>query len=217
MTLKCNEPRAGVFLVSHANGRFYVGATTNLYNAWHMCLGKLRANNWQACDIQAAYNENPDVEFHYEFTADKAQADEIKQQLLDIYNAECPGVLFNRGKSATSPLSGRLLSDEHKRAIGEAAKRRMAEPHHCAKVIRAMTTEEAKAKRMATLLSPEWRASQRDNYKRFAPTITVNGVQYIGYSAAGRGLKLPISTVRYRVLSDRYKWRHWKIVEEIRS
>lgn len=126
-------------ITSVSTGKTYVGSTGCIYYRLRSHIGNLRRNVHPNRSLQAAYNRDSNLKFHFILTDTREQAYDLEQEMMDKYRSQ--GLLFNRATDARysgkahkhTPeaiekiriaSSQRRHSEYSKKLIGEASKGR---------------------------------------------------------------------------------------------
>jgi group I intron endonuclease len=126
-------------ILNKKNGKVYIGSAYNLKKRWYEHRHYLNKSCHQNPHLQAAWNKYGAKEFQFK-VLEYCAIDQLKdreQHYLDIYMPK--GMCYNIALDAVAPmrgrkiteetrrkrskaLKGRILSDEHRRKIGDANK-----------------------------------------------------------------------------------------------
>lgn len=172
----------GVYCVMiNESGKIYIGSTINLLGRMSGHISKLRHNQHPQSKLQAAYNEDPEIQVWYCVTESINDAVNLEQYLVDCFkDTTC---LCNIGVvDVTKPQLGVPVTIEHRQKISDAlsGKKRSLEARQ----------QHSKA-RFAFELTDRGREIRQMQSK----TITVNGVNYPSITEASRRLGIRRGTL----------------------
>jgi group I intron endonuclease len=115
------EVTSGVYTITcTANGRRYVGSSSNIRNRWKAHRSWLRNGIHANYRLQFDWAEYGEEVFEFAVVAEISDTDEryaAEQSLMDLHESAVHG--YNRSPSAVDN-SGRTLSAEHRQAISDA-------------------------------------------------------------------------------------------------
>jgi group I intron endonuclease len=105
-----------VYVITHVkSGKMYVGSTTHLYERHRKHRDLLRKGIHEIPELQAAYDDDPEIYFQTIVTQTEEEAQAYEQELLDTLLPL--GVLFNRAPNARYAMLGMTHSFEVKDAL----------------------------------------------------------------------------------------------------
>lgn len=114
---------AGVYCITcTANGKVYIGSTTNLRKRWQWHRGDLRLNRHHTRHLQFAWNKYGECAFTFavlELVPDHEQLHIREQYWLDQYRAYDSARGYNHGKVARAPWMGRQHTQQTKKKLSQ--------------------------------------------------------------------------------------------------
>lgn len=108
-----------------ANGKVYIGSTTDMRKRWRAHRSDLRNNKHHNRHLQGAWNKYGNQFFEFEVLETVTIADHLherEQHWLDHYQAYNPDNGYNHGTVARAPWLGRSHSSATKQKLSDSAK-----------------------------------------------------------------------------------------------
>ena len=146
--MKIQDKISGIYAITNlSNGHRYIGSSIDIYRRWGQHRRQLRKGTHSNQILQRAWDKYSEDTFEFSILLVCGKDDTLlnEQQFLDNLHPE-----YNICVSVTASMSGRTMTEEHKRKIGDAnkgkplseeTKRKLSEAHKGKK-----HTEESKAK-----------------------------------------------------------------------
>jgi predicted GIY-YIG superfamily endonuclease len=111
-----NDPWPGAYIITHlATGSFYIGSTGSLHARKNTHEHTLRRGVHDSRRLQELFNQSPFMHFSYWIAADKEQALDWEQFLINLHWGN--PLLLNCSTCAEFPATGTTYSDERRAAM----------------------------------------------------------------------------------------------------
>ena len=179
----------------HAKSQLaYVGSTDDLYVRRLNHENALKANKHHNRLIQAAYNDDPNIQFKAIITETREEAYDYEQDILNRYFET--GLLFNLACNARVFGKGLKRSIEHNKKISKAGSGKKHEYIPTAEQRYGMGSAN-RGKKLSTDTTDKMRLSTGTKSK----PLSANGVIYPSLKAAARKLGLSKSAIKNRCLN----------------
>lgn len=219
-----------MYLLSHpASGWFYIGSSNDIGRRVYEHGRDLRAGNHLCISLQLAFDSCPEIDVSYTLTATREEAFDLEDRLLSYYRTDC--FLANneisvryRSEQTRSKISrtlmGHTVNETTREAVGNASRGNtywVGRKHTDASRERMsqaqLGNQNAKgwrptagqiAKRLESMKGFRHSQETKDMISMSNPNnkaVSVGGVQYRSYTAAGQALGVSADTVRRRCLS----------------
>lgn len=132
-TIAQYKTTVGIYaIVNSKNGKVYIGSTTDFKRRWREHRGCLRGKYHDNPHLQSAWNKYGEVVFEFgilEYLDNPEDIHLAEQFWMDVYREE-GRILYNYGLAAYNSRLGCAMSEETRRKIGKAFKgRRLSEEH----------------------------------------------------------------------------------------
>lgn len=213
----CSHGKAhycGAYLLKHMKtGRLYVGSHANLYSRPYQHSYLLRHQKHWNKELQAAYNDDPNLDQFIIVTNTREEGYQCEQAILDKYHGT--GVLFNVAKDAKLAMTGLEVSDETRLKLSQAGKGRPHTEEHRMRISEAnmghrhsdATIAKMKERALARGVRPDLTriAAEANSVK-----IEADGVIYPSKKAAGAAHGIAPNTVSKRIRSKNPDFASWK-------
>jgi group I intron endonuclease len=215
-------PNPGVYVIEHpSTGKFYVGSSVNVRKRVINHQSMLRNNKHPCVELQAVYNQTPEIRVLAASTNGDKEAMAEEQRLVNALSVAHPTLLLNVCLVDVNSPKGLRKSEDTRKKIGDSQrgipespesieKRRKAMLGHptsaetrrkiseanLGRVVSAETRERMRQSQTGRTLPESQKAKIRENSQR--RPVVIDGVEYPSISAAGRELGIGVGTVYSR-------------------
>jgi predicted GIY-YIG superfamily endonuclease len=199
-----SEPWSGAYMIFHrVTGLFYIGSATNLHKRRLEHESRLRSGIHHLARLQEAYNQSQIADFIYWYSADRAQALQWEQSLLDQYWGN--PLLLNFGRVADKPRLGAKNNERQREA---ARQTRLTE------VVSTERREILSQSRLAFEASPEGRALRDRLSAQKRMRVSIDGVIYQSTREAAEKLGITYDMAAYRIQRSQNYRSTWFYCDE---
>lgn len=164
---------SGIYKITNKiNGKFYIGSAVNCFQRWYK-----KYNN----HLESAFKKYGRENFTFEIleeVEDKSKLLEREQIYLDTMKPYIPDIGYNLCETAGSRI-GQKASDETRKKLSEARKKRITKPETCQKISDSLKGREIEwADKIAE-------ANTGENHYNFGGTLTDEHKEKISKSLLG--------------------------------
>jgi NUMOD3 motif len=196
----------GAYEILHVkSGRRYVGSTGDLYQRECSHIALLRRGTHFNRELQAAYDEDPEIYFTAVPCHDREEAFGLEQAVVDRDGDE----LFNRGVvDVRNPAKGLVPTVEHRRKIGDANRGRyvgipLSEDHRSkiGEALRGKPLSEETRRKLSVAHMGQLPSNTRG--------VVIGGVGYASATEASKALGVKPATIYQRCHSLSEQFKAW--------
>lgn len=189
-----------VYTITHpSTGVFYTGRTSDFNRRKLNHTSMLERGVHSNSNLQAAYNNNPHIEWEVTEVDGKEEAITIEKELIKIHGTSPLAANFHHLKTSEKVIAS--FSDERRESI----RSRMTGTTHTEETLARMREVQKDSRPSDDALQLAAEVNKK--------SVTVDGIYYRTASEAAVALDCHVSTILNRVRNPRPKWDNWQLVE----